>query len=246
MLNDNVFKPSNKLFIMDGKLLGKVEELVKLEYDKLTCWAHGWLHIRKVERNAEELAKIIGIDPFVCGIAAYCHDLGRVVEEETSGKETALGNIDHSLFSVEPTTLLLQKVGINGYNFSSIVGAVTVHSDKLYYGKNLVAKVLRDCDKKDSLGPFGTLRHVRHHFNVDFVDTYDIMKYQDDYEQIERLANETLKVIKLSEETKTKYLKVLDFVLEWVDNKMLDLNESYDFLNKHYQYTKHSKEFLLS
>lgn len=230
---------------MDIKILEKVEELSKLEYDKLKCWAHAWPHITSVRRNTEELVDIIGADPIICGIAAYCHDLGRVVEEKNIGKQTELGNIDHSLDSIEPTILLLQKVGIRGYDFSSIVGAVTVHSDKLYYGKNLVARVLRDSDKKDSLGPWGTLRHIKRHFDLDFVDPENIIKYQTNPEKIKIFANETLQTIKKDESKKSKYLKVLNFVLEWVDNKMLDLEESYNFLKEDYLYTKQSKEFLL-
>lgn len=231
---------------MGKDILEKVEELAKLEYDKLKCWAHAWPHIKRVKNCTQELAKIVDADPVSCGIAAYCHDLGRVVEEKTIGKQTDLGNIDHSLDSIKPTVDLLKYLGIDDRRFNFIVGAVAVHSDKLYHGKNLIAKVLRDSDKKDALGPWGTLRHVKHHLYTDLVYTNDIMKYQDNFQEIKRLADETLRLIKDDKLKKERYLNVLDFFLEWVDNKMLDLNESYSFLERDYLYTKQSKEFLLS
>ena len=72
------------------------------------------------------------------------------------------------------------------------------------------------------------------------------MKYHDNNIGIKILANTTLHMVKNGIVDKEKYLKVLDFVLEWVDNKMLDLEQSYDFLNEDYEFTKKSKEFLLN
>ena len=96
---------------------------------------------------------------------------------------TDLGNIDHTVYSIEPTIRVLETVGIREYEFGLIVSAVSSHTDKLYTGRNLVAKVLRDADKKDSFGPWGTLRHINHHFDINFVDVGEIMKYQDKNEK---------------------------------------------------------------
>ena len=232
--------------MFDTDLLEKTEVLVKQQYDRLKCWAHAWPHIKKVKDNSLKLAKIVNTDSVSCAIAAYCHDLGRIVEQETRGKQIELGSTDHSSNSIKATKELLSELGVTGCDSDTIIEAVAVHSDKRYTGKNLIAKVLRDCDKKDSLGPWGTLRHIKHHFNKDLVRTQDIMKYQDNNIGIKILANTTLEMVKNGGVDKEKYLKVLDFVLEWVDNKMLDLEQSYDFLNEDYEFTKKSKEFLLN
>jgi len=231
---------------MNIKILEKAEKLVKPEYEKLKCWAHAWPHISRVNDNAKKLARIVEEDPIICGIAAYCHDLGRVIEQETRGKQTELGKIDHYLDSIEPTVEVLKKLRIKGHDFNSIVEAVSVHSNKLYYGHNKIAKVLRDSDKKDSFGPWGTLRCIKHHFNSDFVKTEEIMENINNPEKIKELADKTVEAIKNIDVIREKYLGVLKFVLEWVDDKMLDLKESYSFLESDYLYTKQSRDFLLS
>jgi len=226
--------------------LVQIEQIVKPQYDRLKLWAHAWPHVRRVATNSRDLALLTGADPIACQIAAYCHDLGRVVEEATTGAKTDLGNADHSLDSIELTSDLLKEVGVKGYTFSSVVGAVAVHADKLYHGKNLVAKVLMDSDKRDSLGPWGTLRHINHHWSHDLVDTEEIMQNQNNPRQIRILADETLRRIKEGDVTKKdKYLKVLGFVLEWIDNKMLGTEQAYDFVRQDYEFTKQSKAFLL-
>ncbi len=214
-------------------------------YDKLPDWIHGWPHIKRVGRNARELAELVGADPIICGISAYCHDLGRIIEELSGIKKVELGNTDHSLDSIQPTVTILNQVGINGQNFNSIVGAIVLHSDKLYYGKNLVAKVLRDSDKKDAFGPWGNLRHANYCFGRDLVETQKILESQDSPEVIMALADETLELIKRNGKMKEHYLKILNFVLEWVENKMIDTEQGYSFVQEEYEYTKKSREFLL-
>jgi|SRR3989338_5147483 len=228
----------------DETHLLRVEQIVRPMYDRLQLWAHAWPHVRRVAKNTKELAGIVGTDPIACQMAAYCHDIGRVVEEASGGKKTELGNVDHSLDSISPTVDVLREAGVEGYHFNSVIGAVVVHADKFYHGKNLVAKVLRDSDKRDSLGPWGTLRHVNHHYSHDLVDTAKIIESQDNPEEIRALADETLGLIKRDEKTKTHYLRVLDFVLEWVENRMLDTEQGYAFVQEDYDFTRKSKEFL--
>ena len=227
--------------------LAKVEHMVKPMYAQLNLWAHAWPHIRRVAKHSRDLALLVGVkvDPIACQIAAYWHDLGRVVEEAITGPRRELGQADHSLDSISPTVDILREVGIEGYSFNSIVGAVTVHSDKLYYGRNLVAKVLRDSDKKDSLGPWGLLRNVNHHFG-DVVETPRILQSQGNPEEIRTLADETLQIIKSGDPQRlNRYLTVLGFVLEWVDKRMLDTEQAYDFIRPEYEYHRNAREFLL-
>ena len=228
--------------------LVKIEQIVKPQYDKLRKWAHAWPHIRRVARNARELAILVEADPIACQITAYCHDLGRVAEEadkDADRKKSELGNTDHSLDSIEMTIDVLRTMGVSGYQFNSIVGAVAVHADRLYHGRNLVAKVLRDSDKKDSLGPWGLLRNVNHHFG-DFVLTARILENQDNPAEIRSLADETLRMIKEGNvNIREHYLGVLNFVLDWVENKMLDTEQAYDFMKSEYEYHKKAREFLL-
>tara|TARA_Y100000310_G_C20544098_1_gene744752 strand:- start:297 stop:713 length:417 start_codon:yes stop_codon:yes gene_type:complete len=134
---------------MDSELLTRVERLVKLQYDELECWVHSWPHIQYVVERAKELAELENLNPEPCMIAAYCHDLGRIEEERMrKNGETAL---PHALLSIAPTINILNEVGISGIDFSKIVEAVTIHSYRVYEGKNNVARILQDADKMSGL-----------------------------------------------------------------------------------------------
>jgi HD superfamily phosphodiesterase len=77
--------------MLNQQIVDRIEGLVHPEYEKLDCWAHAWPHIKRVGTSARELADLVGVNPFACQIAAYCHDLGRIVEQESTGKKTELG-----------------------------------------------------------------------------------------------------------------------------------------------------------
>lgn len=232
--------------MIDETSLLKVEQLVRPEYDKLRHWAHAWPHVRRVAKNARELARIIDTDPIPCQIAAYCHDLGRVAEEANGYKydESKPEVTDHSLDSIEMSVDVMRAVGISGNCFNSVLGAVAVHSDKFYHGKNLVAMVLRDSDKKEGLGPWGILRNINHRYGKDIVPFSQIMASQNNSKAITLLSEKTLKLIKKDEKKKADLLNELNFVLEWVDDKMMDTNEGYYFVKREYEYTKKAREFL--
>jgi HD superfamily phosphodiesterase len=59
----------------------KIIPLVKEEYAKLECWIHSWQHIIDVVKRAEDLANLEKVDPTLAIISSYCHDLGRIEEE---------------------------------------------------------------------------------------------------------------------------------------------------------------------
>ncbi|MFH1591738.1 MAG: HD domain-containing protein [Candidatus Woesearchaeota archaeon] len=229
---------------MDDLQLTHLEKLVKPQYERLQSWAHAWPHIQKVGKNSEELAQLVGVDPTLCKMAAYCHDLGRIEEEMATRKIIKCNIPNHSLFSIEPTISVLQELEIPVKDYKDIVEAVTVHSNKFYWGENLVAKVLRDADKKDSLGPWGVLRTVKDNFGMDLVSTDLILVNIKNPRIIWELAEQTHLSIKNDEKIKKAYLNLLDFVLEWVDKKMLDTPQAYDFLKEDYDYTRRTKEYL--
>ncbi len=222
-------------------LANNVREIVHPRYETIS-WEHGWPHVKSVAKSSKLLAEIVKADTELCQITAYCHDLGRVVEK----KGPELGSSEHASDSVSETIKLLMYLRATDYQLSTVVSAVSVHSDKSYGGKNLVAKVLRDCDKKDALGPWGTLRCTKHWFKRDLVDVSGVIGDNRYYEQIESLAGETTQIIKNNQKLLPVYLNNLNFVLEWIDNKMLDNKEAYRFLLSDYAYSKRERLFLLS
>ncbi len=206
-------------------LLEKVREKVKPEYAKLDCWAHGWPHVYVVEQYTETLAGREGQNKIVCGIAGYCHDLGRITEQErakqqTDGISRELGKTqNHAYFSVLPTILILEELGIRGKEFDDIVGAVALHSRKDYFGNNLVAKILRDADKLSGLGPWAVLRIGKFMFDMD-IPAPDFRNQ----EAVEAAAEETMKNylkgeggIYQGKKVLEEYLRCVNFNQEWED-----------------------------
>jgi len=212
---------------MEESTLEQAEDMVMPGYKK-TNWCHGWPHILRVRDNAKTLAEIVGADPMLCQMAAYFHDLGRIVEKRDNSAPE-LGKTLHYLDSIVPSFNYLKELGASEYETAVVVEAVTVHSNKLYYGRNDVARVLRDCDKKDAFGPWGTLRQVADNLGRDFVPTEDILKHANDPKIIGELAYKTLDEVKKDRELKSKLLEVIVFVSEWIEEEMLDLDISYDF-----------------
>ncbi|MDO8528990.1 MAG: HD domain-containing protein [Nanoarchaeota archaeon] len=225
---------------MEEKDVLFVENLVKPEYEKIRDWSHGWLHILGVKESSIKLATAENYDTNVSAVLAYCHDLGRVLEEQDS----SLGS--HSVLSIEPSVRILQQIGVKGKLFGSIIEAIAVHSYKDYQGKDLAAKVLRDADKSEALGPKGVLRAARYILRRDFVDTDLIFRNYHNQELMDLFAKETLERIKKDPEALSRYLKDFSFTLEWINEKMFDTNSAYRLFEEEMKYIKKSHEFLLS
>ena len=156
-------------------ILKKVEELVKPQYDMQEDWIHSWMHIKDVVDNSKKLCGMEGINPFLCIIAAYCHDLGRIEEEKRKSRGEPF--LPHALLSIKPTIDILNKVGISGTDFAKIIEAVTIHSYRIYEGDNEVAQILQDADKLTGLGHRGFLDIIKYFGGKDFIDADKIIEF---------------------------------------------------------------------
>ena len=206
-----------------------------------TAWHHGWPHISSVASSSAQLAEIVAADPELCLMAAYAHDLGRTIEK----KGPELGNTEHAQDSVSKTVELLYELGIKDSRLSTIIDAIVNHSNRSYTGNCLITKVLRDCDKKDALGSWGTLRCTRHWFKKDLIPMDEIIANAGNPAVILELAQETSRRAKHDPQLKD-YLANLNFVLEWIDGKMLDNQQSYEFLRTDYKYSFKERQFFIA
>lgn len=218
----------------------KVKELVKPQYDTLECWVHSWPHIERVSDNADTIAKMENLDPTYCIISAYCHDLGRVEEEER--KKRGDSSLHHALLSIEPTTKVLQEVGISGVDFNEVVEAVAVHSYRVYEGKNNVARVLQDADKMNGFGPYGIIGAVKYFGERDYVSPEEIQANRDNRKVMKELCYKSLEQAEGLVLEKT--IKGLGFVLEWYD--MLHTKSAKELIREEYEYTKQVLENLVN
>jgi len=196
---------------MQEDLLNQVEDLAKPTYAKVSIWCHGWLHVLGVVRAAKALAEMEGVDPTLCQIAAYCHDLGRAEEEKKSLVNFKPGSPSpHAAMAVAPTKLILEKIGITGKDAEDIVEAVKIHNIRKYEGPNKIALILQDADRADGFGKFAILRFAN--FNCEI----DIPEPSDDF-QIEQLLEKVKQILKQDKVKRDRMIETLNYVFGWVD-----------------------------
>lgn len=112
--------------------------------------AHGWEHIERVYNIALYLARKEGADPFIAGMAALLHDLGRLAHEEGQ---------HHADLSVTLATELLVPYQLPALLQEDILHAIIAHSfSRGVEPRTLEARIVRDADRIDSLGAIGILR----------------------------------------------------------------------------------------
>jgi len=189
----------------------KVEKLVKPTYLKLKVWAHGWLHIRNVAQAARDLANMEDEDAVLCQIAAYCHDLGRLEEEEKGLVNPRPGTSSpHGGFGVKPTREILQKVGVTGDDAKMIIEAVGIHNIRKYEGKNRITLILQDADRVDGFGKLAILRFAVFNCGMDLSQP----KTQKD---IDKSFEDVKKKLRANSVYRNRMIEVLKNVFDWVD-----------------------------
>lgn len=220
----------------EKEILASIRQEVKPIYQKLKCWAHGWKHIEKVVDSARILAEMEGADLLNCQIAAYCHDLGRLEEEERglvdSRPRTSLG---HAEFSLKPAEKILDKYGINSVAKEKILEAIKVHPIKKYEGDNEIALILQDADRSNGFGPMGILRLAVFNCELDIDEPTDDQDVLKKVEQVREMLNK-------DEAKKKRMLETLGYVAAWYD-VLLNTKSAKKYLLEDYRY---NQEFIKS
>ncbi len=213
------------------KTVQDVENLVRPVYDKIQVWAHGWIHIEKVANSASDLAKLEGVDPVLCKIAALCHDLGRLEEEQKGLVNPIPGTPNpHAGLGVKPTEEILKRVGITGGEASQIVEAVKIHSTRKYEGDNKIALILQDADRTDGFGKIGILRAAT--FNCE-IKTHKPESEEDLDSEIEKVKE----ILKNDEVLRQRMITTLNYVFGWVD-VLANTRSLKKYIAQDYEYNK--------
>ena len=211
--------------------LEKVCELVEPTYRKLRNWGHGWQHIINVVEWAGRIAEGEGADVFLCQVAAYCHDLGRLEEEEremvnyTAGAPSA-----HAALSVKPTEKILDEIGIAGENRDKILEAVKLHNIRKYDGPNKILLVLQDADRADGFSKFAVLRFAA--FNCQMSISEPRNK-----KEIDAIFEKVRSDLKDDPDKRAKMLHTLDYVFGWYDT-LLNTESAQKLLAPGYRFLK--------
>lgn len=118
---------------------------------------HGFPHVERVYNLCLQIGRELGANLFLLKIAAYLHDIGRVlIREERHDK-------NHAEFSAEIALELLKssRFKIPQIDLDKIIHIIRAHS----FSNNikpeiLEAKILSDADKLDALGAIGLYRTI--------------------------------------------------------------------------------------
>ena len=134
----------------ESQLLSDVYAEAHERFSLLNDLAHGWEHVQRVYRLALHIAQQEGADPFIVGVAALLHDLGRLTHDETR---------HHADLSVIHARDLLTRYQVPPDKQEAILHAIDAHSfSKGLQPRTLEARIVRDADRLDSLGAIGILR----------------------------------------------------------------------------------------
>ena len=136
--------------INESYTLSDVYAQVRQRFAGVDDPAHDWEHIQRVYKIALYLAEQENADPFIVGMAALMHDLGRLTDDKTR---------HHAELSVLSATELLAAHHLTFDTQQAILHAIAAHSFSLgIEPRTLEAKIVRDADRLDSLGAIGILR----------------------------------------------------------------------------------------
>jgi len=115
--------------------------------------SHDWDHTLRVYELCERIGKVEGADMEVVKIAAYLHDIGRSVQDQSAGKYC------HAAEGAKLAREIVGQVPLSDFQKNNIIHCVRSHR---FRGndepKTLEAKVLFDADKLDSIGAVGVAR----------------------------------------------------------------------------------------
>lgn len=130
-------------------VLPQVYSEVKHRFLQLSDLAHGWEHVSRVYQLALHLAEHEGADPFIVGMAALLHDLGR----------TSTDVSHHADSSVTMAREILRHHKVPAEHQQAITHAILAHSfSRGIEPLTLEARVVRDADRLDALGAIGIMR----------------------------------------------------------------------------------------
>lgn len=112
--------------------------------------SHGWDHVERVERLAARIASLEGANLFIVRLAAYLHDIARVIEDSSGGK------ICHAEAGSAMALEFLRGRGLDETRARHVADCILSHRFRNDHApRTIEAKCLYDADKLDSIGAVG-------------------------------------------------------------------------------------------
>lgn len=175
------------------------ESLKELGYTE-----HSFTHVIKVAESASYILRELGYSEReieLAKIAGYLHDIGNVVNR-----------IDHAQSGAVMAFRILDRLGADAEDISTIITAIGNHDENTAYPVNVVAAALILADKTD-------VRYTRVR-NRDFstFDIHDRVNYSVKKSKIEVVKDD---YIKLTLEIDTSVCAVMDYFEIFIDRMIL-------------------------
>ncbi|MFC3958271.1 HD domain-containing protein [Halovivax cerinus] len=119
--------------------------------------AHDWLHVRRVERLAEQLAAgRDDVDDSVLRYAVWLHDVGRQ-------REDAGAIDDHANWGAREAESILESIGLDRETIDAVAHCIRAHRfSNDVEPRSPEARILCDADNLDAIGAVGIARVFSH------------------------------------------------------------------------------------
>jgi len=145
---------------------------------------HNTDHLERTMNLALYLQKSEGGDKLIIGVAAFLHDIHRVIQNETGSYCTP----KESILKVEE---LLKEVNFPKEKIKGVLEAIEYH-EEYYWNKtkehNIETKILQDADNLDCVGALGVARIIQYFtsHNIPLYDQTIPLNENDDYREEEQ------------------------------------------------------------
>jgi len=156
---------------------------------------HGFAHVTHTAEIVKKLLTALGFDPHtveIAQIAAYLHDIGNVINR-----------VDHSQSGALMAFRLLDRLGMNAADLSSVITAIGNHDEGTSVPVSAMAAALILADKSDV-----RRSRVRYNENIPY-DIHDRVNYS--VESSELILGEDRQMLTLSLVIDLSYGSVMDY-----------------------------------
>lgn len=173
---------------------------------------HDTSHLKRTMHNALLLQKHVGGDEIIVGIAAYLHDVHRIMQQH-------LGRYVSPKESLPTIEKMLAKTNLTKEQTNQILHCIEMHEvynwhDQTNKEENIETLILQDADNLDAIGAVGVIRAFNYGAanNIPFFDETTPIKTADDYQEKHGNEESTIhhfyhKLFKLGKNMNTKYAK---------------------------------------
>lgn len=126
-----------------------INEIKKYVYNKFKSdtTGHDFQHMQRVAKNAVYLASVENVDPFICEVAGWVHDL---IDDKLT---------DYPEAEKEKLIALLQSLSVKEEKIKHIIesiSTVSYRSKKVPTSK--IGQIVQDADRLDAIGAIGIAR----------------------------------------------------------------------------------------